>query len=170
MSKEIESAVNALLEEAKIIVSATYAGQTKRDDWECDAWRFVFERQTRPNPAKPYASMTQDYYTGLGHRKSKKPMPDYIARLKPGILMRVEWEKQNVKPVAPHVAGVIHSLLLDGGADDMSFNNWCEDFGCSADSIKAFNTYQECCACARQAREFFGHDLLAQLKTATEDL
>lgn len=170
MSKEIEIAVNTLLVEAKITVSATYAGQTKRDNWECDAWRFVFERQTRPDPSKPYARMTQDYYTGLGHRKSKTPMPDDIACLRPGILRRVEWEKQNVKPVAPQVAGVIHSLILDGEADDMSFSNWCDNFGYDTDSIRAFNIYQECCACARQAREFFGRDLLAQLKTATGDL
>src|ERR1700741_66817 len=121
---EIKDAVDALLAQHSYEFHIRYVGETTRDnDWKCDAWR-----ATITSPEKRH--MESDYYTGLGLRKSKTPMPN----LKKSPLSPRQWKEQNEKPVALRAADVLHSLLLDGEAINQSFDDWCGDFGYDTDS------------------------------------
>lgn len=162
MSKEIETTVSGILQSlgVKVIISQAGVGLI-REGWECDGWHVQMQRD---NIFEFF-----DYYTGIGHRKSKNPIPSEIARLGKNILARKEWEERNVLPVAPHVAGVLYSLVLDSEAGGQSFNNWCSDFGYDSDSIKAFETYQACCKEAKQLAKLFKRAELETLKEALQD-
>lgn len=136
-------------------LTITFAGATKRDDWECDAWTVTV--------AGPAPWITQ-YYTGVGHRKAKKPLPRgvsprsiYGQRLLAGTDSGdwAGWYK--ARPVTPDPLDVLHALTLDGQAASMSFADWCRDFGYDPDSIKAFDTYRQCCAIGEQLRKSFTH-------------
>jgi hypothetical protein len=142
---------------------AVCLGERKRDDWTHDAWAITFTR-TPGNIAEDF-----DYCTGTGHRKSKRPMPADIARLRPNILARVEWERYNLKPVRPDEAGVLHSLVMDAQADDMSFSNWCDDYGYDTDSRKALATYEACCECAKKLRRLFSRAEIEALRELLQD-
>src|SRR5260221_530649 len=72
-----------------------------------------------------------------------------------GTLAYEKWERANLKPVAPVAADVLYSLLSDATADQQSFNDWCADLGCNADSIKALNTYSACCEISKNLRRIF---------------
>lgn len=62
---------------------------------------------------------TLDYFTGSGHRK-------------------------NGKPVYPKLDDVLHCLVMDSEASNMSFADWCSVFGYDTDSRKALATYESC--------------------------
>jgi hypothetical protein len=57
--------------------------------------------------------------------------------------------------VAPHVASVLHSLLLDSSSAEQNFHDWCDDFGYDKDSIKAQGIYNACCETLTKMRSFF---------------
>lgn len=92
----------------------------------------------------PKQSWDFDFYTGVGLRK-------------------------NARPVAPSAAGVLYSLIADSAAYDMSFSEWCADFGYSDDSIKAMGTYTACREIRKKLRTIFSRAALAELQTALED-
>lgn len=77
--------------------------------------------------------------------------------------------KRTNKQIAPDNKGIMHSLLLDAEADDMSFSDWCENYGYSEDSILAFNTYQLCCKQSKELREVFTKVEISQMKDALQD-
>lgn len=85
------------------------------------------------------------YYTGLGHRD--------------------KWGK----PRQPDIKGIISALLLDSEANDYSFMDWCDNFGYNSDSIKAMNTYNECCNTARELDRLFTSQTIKQMRQALED-
>lgn len=53
-----QNQIDAMLQARNIKFSAVLVGPTKRDNWECDAWRVTFGK------------FTTDYFTGIGHRKA----------------------------------------------------------------------------------------------------
>lgn len=138
-------AVDALLQQNMVLVTITAAGATKKDNWECDAWRVTFHKDGK--------ELATDYFTGIGHRK----------------VPRVHGVMPVAKPVAPHPAGILDSLILDATALDYNFGDWCAEFGGNPDSIKVLTTYTACCDNGRQLRATLGTDLLGQLKTLLED-
>jgi hypothetical protein len=176
----IKTQVDEKLKGWGIAYAVRYVGETKREGWQCDAWRISFARVS--NPARLPGTMTieTDYYTGLGHRR----MPDAFyfngnrvraervirhAGMMPllGIYNPNGKRDQAVlekaidavsKPVKPKAANVLHGLLMDSDACDMSFNYWCSDHGCSPDSISALNTYQACCKIGEDMRRMFTAD------------
>lgn len=156
----IRSNVDDLLRQFKVSFSVRYVGATKRDDWECDSWRFTF--------SKGRAVYDGDYFTGLGHRKDK------LGRKNPYPFSRSieaeDWNKQFLKPVAPLAADILYSLLLDAGAADESFDDWCDNYGEDNDSIKAFNVYRACCETAGHLRRIFNREELTALQEAVRDL
>lgn len=87
---------------------------------------------------------TTDYFTGLGLRKHDKP-------------------------IKPTNDDILHSLILDASAADSNFADWCAEFGCSDDSIKALNTYQACLKTATNLRKYLGRDVVAQLAEQLAD-
>lgn len=153
-----EQEVAALLAAANIPTRVTHLHQTKLDGWECDRWSVSIW----------HAEF--DYHTGMGHRKIPSPAgwPRWDNTLRPGTLA-YEAQEQRKVPVAPHVAGVLHSLILDSRAAEQTFSDWCSDFGFDTDSRKAFATYDACQQTADKLRRVIPRDMLAQIATALEN-
>ena len=104
-------------------VSMAFCGETTRhDNWKCG--RFVVtltHRHTRK-------SMQLDYYLGEGHKL----------------------HKDSTQYKRPHILDVLSSIYLDNPRD-MSFEEWCSEYGFDDDSRRAERTYNEC---LKQAKEF----------------
>lgn len=110
------------------------------------------------------------YKCGLGHIEKKPgalPMPN--PPYKKGTIAYVDWELRNMRPKKPKVSDVMYSILMDIDAANMSFNDWCSDFGMDNDSMKAFKTYQTCCEYAVFVRKSFTKEQISEMKTALED-
>lgn len=146
----IETAVNEYLKAQGVEFLAVGGVASKRDGWDCDAWLCKFSRQGK--------EMFSDYYTGIGLRESRVRMPLDIARLRPNILMRVQWEKANLKAVAPTAASVLYSLLLDSSGAEQNFLDWCSEYGYDSDSMKAHKIYTGCCEQLQKVRVFFTNE------------
>ena len=144
---ETKDAVAAILTQAQVSFAVTYSGETTRPDsgkgWKRDAWNVRI--------ASGKAFLETSYYTGLGLRSKAKNrfLQD--------------------RPQKPAAADVLHSLTLDAQANDMSFQDWCGDFGYSDDSIEAFDTYRACCKIATQLRAVFKPETLADIRAALQD-
>lgn len=161
MSATSRANVSEFLQSAGVTFSASFVGATVRpDNWECDEWRVTFSR------AGGWTFKTE-YFTGTGHRKQVKAMPQPPFRK--NTLAYEAWAKDAFKPQAPHAADVLHSLLLDSTASDQSFNDWCGDMGMDSDSIKAFSTYQACCAIGESLRKLFNRTELEALRDMVQD-
>lgn len=110
---------------------------------ECFAWRatFTYKRGHR----------TFDYFTGIGN--VTKPKNSFM----------------DAKPVKPCAADVLFALLLDAGALDENFSDWCGNFGYSDDSLAALRTYQQCIDIGKGLRLMFDSAQLAELSAILED-
>lgn len=161
MSK-IEQSITEQLQALGVQYSTQYVGETVRENnWKCDAWRVTFTRVKQPAQLPGTVSEPFDYFTGLGHREK---VTGARAMSMPGNRMvKGQWVAE--KPKAPHAAGVLYSLVLDGGALDTSFEYWCADFGYSSDSISAFDIYRACCDNAKKLQRIFSR---AELSTFSE--
>jgi len=124
-------------------VKIDYVGQTMRDKWDCDQWRVTISSNA--------GFHSFDYFTGLGRRS--KP--------------RAAWDSP--RPRKPKVADVLHSLTLDASAADENFHDWCANYGCSDDSIKAMNMYKQCLETAQALRKHFSPDTLRQVRELLQD-
>lgn len=148
--------IAALLSTWNIQFSASLIGETIKDNnWECDEWRVKL------------GTIETHYYTGTGCRKPKPGAFRTTARK--GTVAYANWERANLQPVAPCAVDVIYSLLSDAEAADMSFNDWCDNFGYSSDSISAFDTYQQCCAIGQDLRKVFTAEQRARLSELLQD-
>ena len=154
-----DSAVDNLLAQQGIKFSVALIGETKREDWTCDAWRFTLSAGKQ--------AYTGDFYTGIGHRKAVKGAP--ADKGNPNTLYREDWEKRWLNPVAPSAASVLYSLLLDSRAADMSFDDWASEYGYSDDSIKALESYRACCKTARELRGIFKPEVREALQALLQD-
>jgi hypothetical protein len=147
-----------------VTFAVKFIAATKRDDWECDEWRATF--------TKDKVSISFAYFTGTGHRKIPKASAHEAARMRRAYGNTCERQpayKALFKPVAPDAASVLYCLLLDASANNQSFLDWCSDFGYDSDSIKAQNTYNECCKTAQELRKVFNHDMQQALQEALQD-
>ena len=157
----IETAIAEYLKAQGVTFLAVGGVASNRDGWECDAWLCKFQRQGK--------EMFSDFYTGIGHRESKIKMPADIALLRPNILMRVQWEKANLKAVAPNAATVLHSLLLDSSGAEQNFLDWCGDYGYDSDSMKAHKIYTDCCEQLQKVRAFFTNEERQAMQEILQD-
>ena len=148
-TQTIESAVIEFLAECGVSFSVQLVGPTKREDWECDEWRFTLK-----NARAEYVSQ---FFTGAGHRVDTAASKLARAALKNADHNSIAWQDmlKMKKPKAPHIESVLYSLVMDGEAVSMSFIDWCSDFGYSEDSRKALATYEACCECGRKLRNLF---------------
>ena len=48
------------------------------------------------------------------------------------------------KPVKPKLRDLFYSLVIDASANEISFSNWCNEFGYDQVSRKALDIYQAC--------------------------
>ena len=139
-SKEIEKTVCDVLSKAGITYSAHYITQRMRDDWDCYEWQVEFSK------VGVKKSFKFEYFTGLGHRHEKSK-----------------------KPIAPIPAFVLYSLTRDAEALDENFHDWCSNCGYDDDSLRALNTYQECCTNGGKVIDMLGRDLMAKLLEVLQD-
>lgn len=93
----------------------------KSDDWHQTAFQWLV-----------FINGQQfDYYTGSAHVFKSKH----------------SWVEDKPKP--PSLDDVLHSLVMDAEAEEMSFDDWCGNLGYDTDSRKALETYL---ACQHEAR------------------
>lgn len=157
----IENAVAEYLETQGVEFHAALVGETTRDSWTADQWNAIFTRTGKE-------TLQLDYYTGTGHRKSKRPMPADIAR-NPRSVAHAQWVRDNMRPVAPPAAGVLYSVLLDAESADQPFEYWCADLGYDTDSRKALETYLQCQTIGVKVRRFFTPEERAHLAGMLEE-
>ena len=94
------------------------------------------------------------YRTGVGHRKPKIGRDNKHTLAK---LLNTQWKKErenlsriNTKiaecsvAVHPSVDDVLYSLAMESDACEMSFHDWCGNFGYDTDSRSALDTYLAC--------------------------
>ena len=133
-----------MLQVRNIKFSAVLVGATKRDNWECDAWRVTFGK------------FTTDYFTGTRHRvrkDTKKPVSS--------------WNPET--PKKPCAADVLYSLILDAEACEQSYQDWCDNYGYESDSIKALNMYRACEAIGQELRKVFNHQTREAFRNVLQD-
>lgn len=120
------------LEATNIKLSSVYVGESATDGWRHDLWIVTIERDGK--------TFTTSYRTGLGHRKA----PSY--------------DKNRPRPVKPELADVVHCLLLDAQSGQMSFDEFCGEFGYDSYSRKALATWEACVNTAGPLRRVLGVD------------
>ena len=64
----------------------------------------------------------------------------------------------------PEPIEVIYSLLCDGQAGSLSFEDFCSDFGYDTDSRRAYATWEACGVNAGKLRVLFAPDEIAELE------
>lgn len=115
---DIDNKINDYLLSLHIRYNAIYCGEVTKDNaWHCDKWSITFIR------AGIKKSINFEYFTGTGHRVKTK---------------------YKVNPVFPHATGLIYSCIMSGDSCNMSFTDWCSNYGYDNDSIKALETYKAC--------------------------
>lgn len=170
MSDEKRAQIETILTEAMVKFSATYRGETTRDNnWKCDEWACKFEAQTRPNPAKPYTSERFEFFTGLGHRKENQITVKQLIREGYKRHLHAARFTESAKPVPPHVADVLYSVIMGSSACDQSFSDWCGEYGYDTDSRKAFATYEACQQNADKLKRIFTRAQIDAIRTTLED-
>jgi hypothetical protein len=173
MSTEADTtraAVAALLAANEITFSAIARGERVKDKtkenprgWTCDAWSCAFTKRDGRAAHEEF-----EFFTGTGHRKpGRKPLPSLDNVHTPQELAR--WNEKHARPVAPHAADVLYSIILDSSAVGQSFRSWCSEYGYDTDSRKAEETYRACQRNADKLARVMGHALIAEMSTVLQD-
>lgn len=168
MSTEAKQQVELILKNCEVTFAATPAGEKNRDGWKCDAWLVSFTKGDGRAAHEEF-----DYFTGTGLRKAPEwksgtwgydggPAP------RPGTVLHEQWMK-GAKPVPPHAADVLHSLILDSSAAEQTFADWCADFGYDTDSRKALATYEASQQNTDKLRRVFDGTAIDALSEALQD-
>lgn len=155
------SAVAMVLDREGIRFTVTGGQRTKREDWDCFAWNVELHKPGGISGGASYPSkrVRFDYYTGTGLVKARsKAQAD-----------KYSWQYRDPVPETPAACAVLHALLLDSAARDMSFTDWCSDYGYSTDSISALNTYQACSENADKLRSVLSAPVRAELAELLKD-
>ena len=111
-------------------LTAQFTGPTltKRDEWECNAWVVLFRKGDKTERF--------DYYMGTGLVEKLRPVVAGRARFYGG---------QKTQPKRPDPLEVLHSISRDYVSTvNVSFENWCSEFGYDTDSKKAEEIYNAC--------------------------
>lgn len=162
-ASDIETAVAEFLGKTGVSFSVQLVGPTKRDEWECDEWRVRLKSER--------ADYSTQYFTGTGHRVDTPATKLTRIELKNVNRNSIAWQNmlKGMKPKAPSPAAVLHSFVLDGGAIDQSFIDWCEEYGSDPDSRKALATYEACCESGRKLRQLFTREQREELAQLLQD-
>lgn len=131
--------------------SILFQGKTTHNEWECYQWLITIN------------SVSFEYRTGLGH--------GVLKRGKPKGQRQTIWDSEciNKRPkdsvdagdswaVIPKVDDVLNCLFSDALAGSESFNNFCDNFGYSQDSIKALDIYRACMESGSKLRRALGSE------------
>lgn len=169
---EVEQAVETFVAvDCAVTYEVFTTGEQIRDgNWKCDGWRFAIKGQSF------------EYFTGTGHREEVNA--DIRRRAAfgfPGLTEKdrkyqtaygqryLEQVEKMRKPQTPPIAGLLHSLILDGSACDESFSSWCDNFGYDVDSRKALATYEACQQGFDKVRKVFTGAQIEHIRELLQD-
>jgi len=174
---EARAAVEAIVKQAGVTFTAVYRGldpNAMGGSHPMDQWSITL--------ADKNLSEKFDYFTGLGHRAEPTEYDKMTARYSlhgvtlKDIAQRTICGRRYLahletlrKPKAPHIADVLHSLVMDSSAVGQSFSSWCDDFGYDKDSRKAESIYRSCQENSDKIHRLFGHTNMAALAEALQD-
>ena len=171
---EINATITPILSESGVSLDVVLVGETRRNDWPCDEWCVTIRKDKKQEIFQ--------YYTGTGLRaKATEKQKEQARRGFPGLTNNdkkglTSYGKRYLaavevlrSPVVPTAASVLYSLLLDSGAVNSCFSDWCADFGYNDDSIKALETYNACCKIGQQLRGFFTHQQQETMREILQD-
>lgn len=141
--------------------------------WPHDKFNIVLT----PKGKSPYLF---EFSTGIGHRVHLKNFKVPAKTIFNGTKHRelTGWTKafipsDSFRPeyvvVKPTAASVLYSILLDGSAIDMSFHDWCGDYGYDTDSISARATYDACCVIGVKLRSLLTFEMRTVLSELLQD-
>jgi hypothetical protein len=129
--------------------------KAKSDDWQETAHHWIVT----------IGGQAFDYYTGLGHRVALKSYGSgqTFEELSGKNLTETGLKKLLAcsKATPPKIDDVLHSLVMDADACEMSFADWCGSLGYDEDSRKAFAIYEACQKNATKLRKA-GVDICAE--------
>jgi hypothetical protein len=75
----------------------------------------------------------------------------------------------NDKPKPPTLEDVLYSLIADSRAAELSFGDWCDEYGYEEDSISAFYIYRECCETAKKLKTIYSRNEIEEIKEFLKD-
>jgi len=105
-------------------------------EWPSDVWQVKIGKDSI------------DYHTGIGHRTLQKRFPGCAQHC-----LRITYRDKNkqnkdilkyTNARTPEIDDVLFSLVMDSHAAEMTFAEWCGEFGYDTDSRKALATYEAC--------------------------
>ena len=140
--------------------------------WKFDRWNTVFSLNK--------LNENFEYKTGIGHREKVKDTFGAGQHSPPGIIHNLNkktypggfacvsngyvWRAK-----APTPEDVLMCLASDAEALELTFEEWCGNFGCDTDSIKALTTYNTCIHNSQQLIRLFGLSGLSELRNCQEE-
>lgn len=135
-------------------ISVTYCGKIIEGKNGWDHFLYSVSIGTGSN------MFTTQYKCGLGHSKKVDfhSNPDYWSNK----------ERKYLVPVKPKNSDIVYSLLMDSEAGNYSFQDFCDNFGYSSDSINALNVYRECEKTNKNLRKVFTKEQLQQMQIALD--
>jgi len=159
MSEQITQQVADKLAEWGVTFSARYTGEVKRQDWDLavDAFRVGI------------GGYQTDFFKGLGNRKPCKGAIKPSPPLNPRCIAAEEWNKANLVAVTPSAAEVLYCLVNDARAIEMSFSDWCDEYGSDNDSITSLRLYQSCEKVGQELRRIFTNAQMKELQELLQD-
>lgn len=92
------------------------------------------------------------YRTGLGHATARRNSWNYQGKPKDKAVICLDTEWVHV----PAQDDILECLFSDADAGAESFNDFCDNFGYSNDSLKALDTYRACMETANTLRKALG--------------
>lgn len=127
-------------------------------------------------------TLVTDYGQGIGHIPGSVTMHQRLTLFSSNIIgeaiktgrvppHKKPWVAKPGKVPEPKIEDVLYSLLFDGSVyfDDLTFEQWCDDYGYDSDSRKAERMYNECINTGRVIQAKLGHEAVAELREAFSD-
>lgn len=115
--------------------SINYSGLNNTDNWLHFSWIITIN------------GVYFDYKTGIGCIETgsiKSRKPSVIAIIPNGDRFNGKLFDKKVRATIPNINDILECLINDSEVSNISFNEFCSNYGYSTDSIKALNIYQEC--------------------------
>lgn len=165
-------ALEKAVQEKPVKITSVYVGEENYwdDKTKSDHFKITLEYQGRKME-------NIDYWMGIGNRIIPKDLPflgnDLIQSEKniiyshrgkqvPQLFNSTNFLKRKIqeiaKPRSPKVEEVLYSLLMDSTALDLTFEEFCAEFGYDTDSRKAEKIYNECNEQGKKLKRLLGED------------
>lgn len=81
---------------------------------------------------------------------------DEVFVYKTGIRHVKQLSKHKQVPIVSTIESIVENLLLDSAAINMSWDDWCGDYGYSNDSLAALDIYRACLDSGKRLRRALG--------------